>query len=109
MIGRRQQKAAVLGLAGLVLGLGAWWYWQSGEPEPAPSLVKPAVLPVSVPRKLDPPPMSPPAGKELPPVKKGGTTWSPDPEQPPAPIEAQRGAPDIPGIQPLRPPANLTP
>ncbi|VCQ80546.1 hypothetical protein [Burkholderia pseudomallei] len=55
-----------------------------------------------------------PAGapaKALPPmkVKPGGTSWNPDPATKPAPVEAQRGGPDIAGAQPLRPPPSASP
>ncbi|AVR29017.1 hypothetical protein C7S16_5906 [Burkholderia thailandensis] len=60
---------------------------------------------------LAPAPPSRPLVKALPPVKvkPGGTSWNPDPAAKPAPIEAQRGGPDIAGAQPLRPPASAAP
>ncbi|CAJ4126663.1 Uncharacterised protein [Burkholderia pseudomallei] len=42
-------------------------------------------------------------------VKPGGTSWNPDPATKPAPVEAQRGGPDIAGAQPLRPPLSASP
>ncbi|VCF62741.1 Uncharacterised protein [Burkholderia pseudomallei] len=42
-------------------------------------------------------------------VKPGGTSWNPDPATKPAPVEAQRGGPDIAGAQPLRPPPSASP
>ncbi|VBG20537.1 Uncharacterised protein [Burkholderia pseudomallei] len=52
-----------------------------------------------------------PLAKALPPmkVKPGGTSWNPDPATKPAPVEAQRGGPDIAGAQPLRPPLSASP
>ncbi|EXI98642.1 hypothetical protein T210_0132495 [Burkholderia pseudomallei MSHR6137] len=56
-------------------------------------------------------PPSRPLAKALPPmkVKPGGTSWNPDPATKPAPVEAQRGGPDIAGAQPLRPPPSASP
>ncbi|QRM27145.1 hypothetical protein JQX71_31240 [Burkholderia pseudomallei] len=56
-------------------------------------------------------PPSRPLAKALPPmkVKPGGTSWNPDPATKPAPVEAQRGGPDIAGAQPLRPPLSASP
>jgi hypothetical protein len=104
MMHSRWQVLLGAGLPGLALA--AWWFWLQADSEaplvsPTPA---PAVHPVLAPPPKLPPPLNPPAGKELPPVKKGGTSWKPDPAAPPAPVEAQRGAPDIPGAQPLHPP-----
>jgi hypothetical protein len=52
------------------------------------------------------PPSSRSLVEALPPMKAAatGTTWSATPAKTQPPIEAQRGAPDIRGAQPLKPP-----
>ncbi len=99
-----------VGLLGLAAALGLWRYRSPDAPVAPDTAPPPAVSGDG--RAAPPPapsPASPPAAplvKALPPVKvkQGGTSWSPDPAVAPAPVEAQRGAPDIPGAQPLRPP-----
>ncbi|CAJ2947334.1 Uncharacterised protein [Burkholderia pseudomallei] len=70
----------------------------------------PAGAPALTPAPAYAPP-SRPLAKALPPmkVKPGGTSWNPDPATKPAPVEAQRGGPDIAGAQPLRPPPSASP
>ncbi|RKP46111.1 hypothetical protein [Trinickia fusca] len=99
----------VVGVAGvLVVAVARWRLAGREDREPVAATVRPAVLvDHAPPLSLPPPPLpSRPLGKALPPVKvkAGGTTWSPNPAVAPPSTEAQRGAPDIPGAQPLRPP-----
>lgn len=86
----------------------------AGAPAPAPA------APASDRARAAPPALTPapayappsrPLAKALPPmkVKPGGTSWNPDPATKPAPVEAQRGGPDIAGAQPLRPPPSASP
>jgi hypothetical protein len=70
-----------------------------------------AAAQATAPSERAPPAMSAPPSRQalveaLPPVKTAatGTTWSATPARTQPPIEAQRGAPDIQGAQPLKPP-----
>lgn len=87
---------------------------------PAARDAAPAAAPASDRARAAPPALTPapayappsrPLAKALPPmkVKPGGTSWNPDPATKPAPVEAQRGGPDIAGAQPLRPPPSASP
>ncbi|WP_082709719.1 hypothetical protein [Burkholderia sp. TSV86] len=105
-------------IAAMLLGLAAagWRYGLQMKPPPAsaPAAELPASLPEPMPAIPPPAPAprsNPPLVKALPhiKVKPGGSSWNPDPAIAPAPVEAQRGAPDVPGAQPLRPPPASTP
>ncbi|AOJ08008.1 hypothetical protein WS71_00900 [Burkholderia mayonis] len=111
-------RARWLALAvAVLLGMAAAG-WRDGLPanrEPPPAAAPaPSALAPDRARPAPPPPLAPPSRplvKALPPVevKPGGTSWRPDPATTQAPVEAQRGAPGIPGAQPLRPPAAASP
>ncbi|MDN7673423.1 hypothetical protein QZM22_13045 [Burkholderia oklahomensis] len=111
-------RASGLALAAavLLLGLAAGWRYRllaNRDPAAAVAAAPASVVPDRA-QPVPPPPPAPssrPLVKALPPVKvkPGGTSWTPDPATTQAPVEAQRGAPDIPGAQPLRPPAGTSP
>ncbi|AJX35741.1 hypothetical protein [Burkholderia oklahomensis] len=112
-------RASGLALAAAVLLLGlaaaGWRYGLLANRDRAAAVaVAPAAVVPDRAQPVPPPPPAPPSRplvKALPPVKvkPGGTSWSPDPATTLAPVEAQRGAPDIPGAQPLHPPAGTSP
>ncbi|AIP18503.1 hypothetical protein BFR06_19015 [Burkholderia pseudomallei] len=109
--------------AATLLGAAAGWRARpptarDAAPAGAPALAPAA--PASDRARAAPPALTPapayappsrPLAKALPPmkVKPGGTSWNPDPATKPAPVEAQRGGPDIAGAQPLRPPPSASP
>ncbi|KVE41116.1 hypothetical protein WS69_05855 [Burkholderia sp. BDU5] len=111
-------RASWLALAAaMLLGMAAagWRYGLLANREPMPAAAPaPTSLAPGHAQPAPPPPPAPPNRplvKALPPVKvkQGGTGWSADPATTRAPVEGQRGAPDIPGAQPLRPPAAASP
>ncbi|QCP54389.1 hypothetical protein FAZ95_36230 [Trinickia violacea] len=103
MLRARWLAVPVVGLLGVALGV---YYGLQSKQDRAPAPVTPAFHPDREQRVPSRPPLGRPLVHALPPIKvtRGGTTWSPNPGASQPSIESQRGAPDIPGAQPLRPP-----
>ncbi|WP_434633657.1 hypothetical protein [Chromobacterium sp. CV08] len=106
MIPRRVWSAVLL--LGAAAGGAAWRLWPAEAPPAPPVAAKPAAaapLRPSVDQATPATQWRPPARPALPPVKKGGNSWRPEAAPVVAAVEVQRGAPELPGAQPLpRPP-----